>query len=354
MKTNQTSARMVGALIVTAFLAAFILVVAAYGPGSNERIASAQRSVGMAPAHETETRHPDETETHHPEATETEHPESTETHHPNATETEHPQSTRTGEPEETETVEPQETETHHPETTRTAEIEPTETHHPEGTRTVEGTRTPEGTETAEPSHTSLPAPSTTAAAGGSSGTIPGTGTRIFPQTGRSVGGIFLSYWDGNGGLAQQGLPISGISQERSDLDGKTYTVQYFERAVFEYHPELAGNNKVLLSQLGTFRYKSLYPAGAPRQAVNNTNARFFPETKHTVGGVFRTYWEQNGGLAQQGFPISEEFTEVSPLDGKSYTVQYFERAVFELHPENKAPFDVLLSQLGTFRLNGQK
>jgi hypothetical protein len=30
-------------------------------------------------------------------------------------------------------------------------------------------------------------------------------------------------------------------------------------------------------------------------------------------------------------------------------VQYFERAVFELHPENAAPFDVLLSQLGTFR-----
>jgi hypothetical protein len=30
-------------------------------------------------------------------------------------------------------------------------------------------------------------------------------------------------------------------------------------------------------------------------------------------------------------------------------VQYFERAVFEYHPENAAPYDVLLSQLGTFR-----
>src|SRR3954466_11561297 len=52
---------------------------------------------------------------------------------------------------------------------------------------------------------------------------------------------------------------------------------------------------------------------------------------------------------QQGYPISEEFTEVSALDGKPYTVQYFERAVFEMHPENKAPYDVLLSQLGTFQ-----
>ena len=57
----------------------------------------------------------------------------------------------------------------------------------------------------------------------------------------------------------------------------------------------------------------------------------------------------DGGLTQQGYPISEEFTEISPLDGKPYLVQYFERAVFEYHPENKAPYDVLLSQLGTLR-----
>jgi hypothetical protein len=42
-------------------------------------------------------------------------------------------------------------------------------------------------------------------------------------------------------------------------------------------------------------------------------------------------------------------TEISDLDGKPYTVQYFERAVFEMHPENQSPYGVLLSQLGTFR-----
>jgi pimeloyl-ACP methyl ester carboxylesterase len=70
-----------------------------------------------------------------------------------------------------------------------------------------------------------------------------------------------------------------------------------------------------------------------------------------VGGKFLTYWQQHGGLTQQGFPISDEFQEKSDLDGKTYTVQYFERAVFELHPENAPPYDVLLSQLGTFRYN---
>jgi hypothetical protein len=46
--------------------------------------------------------------------------------------------------------------------------------------------------------------------------------------------------------------------------------------------------------------------------------------------------------------------EVSPLDGKPYTVQYFERAVFEYHPENRGTqFEVLLSHLGRFRYNSR-
>jgi hypothetical protein len=66
-------------------------------------------------------------------------------------------------------------------------------------------------------------------------------------------------------------------------------------------------------------------------------------------GRFRAYWEQQGGLAQFGYPLSEEFPERSALSGQVYTVQYFERAVFEYHPENPAPYQVLLSQLGTLR-----
>ena len=79
------------------------------------------------------------------------------------------------------------------------------------------------------------------------------------------------------------------------------------------------------------------------------NSRTFPETGKTIGGAFLQYWDRHGGLAQQGYPISDEFQEKSELDGKTYNVQYFERAVFEYHPENEPPYDVLLSQLGTFR-----
>jgi hypothetical protein len=88
-------------------------------------------------------------------------------------------------------------------------------------------------------------------------------------------------------------------------------------------------------------------------AVAQGGCHTFPETGKTVCGRFLQYWQQNGGLAQQGYPITNQFAEVSDLDGKTYTVQYFERAVFEAHPENQAPYDILLSQLGTFRLKAK-
>jgi alpha/beta superfamily hydrolase len=172
----------------------------------------------------------------------------------------------------------------------------------------------------------------------------------FEETGQEVCFDFLQYWLDHGGLAQQGYPITGRIQERSETDGQVYLVQYFERAVFELHSENEPPNNVLLSLLGTFRYNDKYPQGAPdQQPSTSAGSVLFKETGKRVGGLFLAYWQQHGGLAQQGLPISDEFMERSDLDGKMYRVQYFERAVFELHPENKAPYDVLLSQLGTVR-----
>jgi hypothetical protein len=174
----------------------------------------------------------------------------------------------------------------------------------------------------------------------------------FPQTGHNLGGAFKDYWEQNGGLAQQGYPITEPFREVSDTDGKVYKVQYFERAVMELHPENDSPNNVLLSLLGSHEYGRKYPGGAPKQRSNNQpGSVFFPETGKRLGGTFLRYWLEHGGLRQQGLPVSDEFTEVSPLDGKPYTVQYFERAVFEMHPENAGThYEVLLSQLGTFRL----
>lgn len=175
--------------------------------------------------------------------------------------------------------------------------------------------------------------------------------QFFSQTGKTITGRFLEYWKSHGGIEQQGYPISDIISEKSDTDGKIYTVQYFERAVFEAHPENVTPNDVLLSLLGSFLYKQKYPSGASGQVPNTTEgSQAFPQTGKRTGGVFLDYWQKHGGLAQQGLPLSDEFIETSSLDGKQYKVQYFERAVFEYHPENTGTsYEVLLSQLGTFR-----
>src|SRR3954471_8590439 len=126
----------------------------------------------------------------------------------------------------------------------------------------------------------------------------GTG-QLFPQTGKTVSGRFLDYWNTHDGLMQQGYPISEEMQEQSQVDGRTYTVQYFERAVFELHPENPAPYDVLLSLLGNFLYTQKYPNGAPNQKPNNTaGSVVFKETGKRVGGKFLTYWNSHGGLAQ--------------------------------------------------------
>jgi hypothetical protein len=94
----------------------------------------------------------------------------------------------------------------------------------------------------------------------------------------------------------------------------------------------------------------LYQSSTQANAQGATS-RYFAETGHTVNGRFLTYWNSHGGLAQFGYPLTDEFPEKSDLNGQTYTVQYFERAVMEYHPENQPPYDVLLSQLGTYRLH---
>lgn len=177
-------------------------------------------------------------------------------------------------------------------------------------------------------------------------------SRYFPETGKVVRGSMLRYWSEHGGIARLGYPISEEIVEKSDMDENTYTVQYFERGVMERHPENKPPYGILLSLLGSYRYVQKYPGGAPGQVPNNSpGSVLFAQTGHRVGGAFLAYWQSHGGLAQQGYPVSDEFTEMSDLDGKPYMVQYFERAVFEFHPENPPESRVLLSQLGTYRYN---
>jgi hypothetical protein len=74
---------------------------------------------------------------------------------------------------------------------------------------------------------------------------------FFPESGHSLGGAFRGFWQGRGGLAAFGYPISEEFTETNPQDGQSYLVQYFQRARFEYHPEHIGTPyEVQLGQLG--------------------------------------------------------------------------------------------------------
>jgi hypothetical protein len=79
----------------------------------------------------------------------------------------------------------------------------------------------------------------------------------------------------------------------------------------------------------------------------STGGRFFPETGHRVAEPFLRYWNDHGGLAQFGLPITGPVNEPAFGTGKPRLVQYFERNRFEYHPEGSDPaFRVQLGRLG--------
>ncbi len=166
--------------------------------------------------------------------------------------------------------------------------------------------------------------------------------RCFAATGHCVRGAFHDRWERHG-LAGNGYPLSDEFAQTLE-DGQTYTVQYFERARFEAHPENAAPYDVLLGQFGR-RSVATVPDAPVAPAAPLAGGAYFAATGHNVDARFLAYWQFNGGLAQFGFPLTEPF-EQQLEDGNTYTVQYFERARFEAHPENAAPHDVLLGQFG--------
>jgi hypothetical protein len=182
--------------------------------------------------------------------------------------------------------------------------------------------------------------------------------RCFAETSYCIGGRIRSFWEQNGGLAVFGLPIT--PQRAETIEGQSIQVQWFERNRLELHPQNAAPFDVLLGRLGADRLTQQgrnwqdFPKGGAQ-----AGCRFFPETGHSVCDAILNAWRASGieidgqrgkteaeSLALFGLPLSGPVTETLS-DGKSYTVQWFERARFELHPENQPPYNVLLGLLGS-------
>jgi hypothetical protein len=168
--------------------------------------------------------------------------------------------------------------------------------------------------------------------------------RCFPQTGFCISGSIRDYWERNGGLPVFGYPIGDVHVET--VEGTwTGPVQWFERDRLEDHAN--EGHGVLAGRLGALRFGQIYGTDwqqLPGDSAAMPGCRFFRETQFNLCEPFLSYWQRNGGLARFGYPITRQRQE--NIEGRAYTVQYFERRRMEYHPENAAPYNVLLGLLG--------
>ncbi len=150
--------------------------------------------------------------------------------------------------------------------------------------------------------------------------------RFFTETGHTLLNAFKQFWDANGGVAQFGYPLTEEFTERNPADDRTYSVQYFERARFEWHPDTAS---VALGKIGQEVFNANNkPGGVGIDAPPNLppDKRYFPETRHVLAGSFKQYWDTYNGQLILGLPLGDEAAE----NGK--TVQYFQYGRLEFNP----------------------
>ncbi len=159
--------------------------------------------------------------------------------------------------------------------------------------------------------------------------------QYFPETGHTVRGEFLDFFNAHGGLRIFGFPIT----EEFSLNGRT--VQYFQRARMDLHPEEPAGQRVQLGPLGEELGKAT-PA-VPALGPDTFFQRYFTETGHSVIYAFLSFFDKNGGADLFGYPISE----YGPENGKGRIAQYFQRAELEWYPELAPEQRVQLADLGS-------
>ena len=158
-------------------------------------------------------------------------------------------------------------------------------------------------------------------------------TKVFFQDcGHYLSQGFLNFWRKWGGNDLFGCPIS------EELTENGRTVQYFQKARLEYHPDLAGTQwETSLGLLGTELLQNASPEELANPAYKpivtfptTKDKAYFDLTQHSLGGEFYTYWKNWGGVYRFGYPTSEEYPQL--VDGQWMAVQDFERSRFIYHP----------------------
>src|SRR6266568_3087478 len=100
---------------------------------------------------------------------------------------------------------------------------------------------------------------------------------------------------------------------------------------------------IILASLFALLLVSVLPTPSARAAP-----RCFPEAAPAISacidGPIAAFWARNGGLPVFGYPTGAQ--QERQVEGRALQAQAFERNRLELHPENAAPYDIVLGRLG--------
>jgi hypothetical protein len=182
-------------------------------------------------------------------------------------------------------------------------------------------------------------PSTTVARPAAPARPPASQSWVAP-TGHTVNGNWLDFFRSHGDVDVLGLPRSDVIQDT--LTGQL--VQFFQRAVLEWHPENPLDSRIQRRLLGDALYPGVdVPAVA--RAQSSGPSEYFPFSPILLTGLghgvsnyspngdpiyFKDFFDSHGGVSTFGYPKEE------PKLRDGQWSQQFQAAVFQYHPE----FDV--------------
>jgi hypothetical protein len=180
----------------------------------------------------------------------------------------------------------------------------------------------------------------------------------YPETGHYLGFAFRTFWTRSGGLPVIGYPLTDEFLELNPDTVEFYTVQYFERQRYEWHPENAGTPyEVLLGRFGAQILALQHQDWQDLPKVDPSTPHYFPETGHAIAPDFWNYLSSHGlefgdpgvtfreSLALFGYPITEPMLETH-AGRDTVMTQWFERTVMEYHPNDPPEWRVLLLRVG--------
>ena len=153
--------------------------------------------------------------------------------------------------------------------------------------------------------------------------------RYYPETGHTIDGQFVQFFDQQGGLEILGYPITDAFIDPAN----GWLIQYFQNARMELMLDPGtGEMTPILSPLG--EWLNGWDPPVNQKGASQEGCTYFTQSGHSVCFAFLEFFTAHGGFQTLGLPVSE-----FKLEGERL-VQYFQGYRLDWTPEEANPVRV--------------